>query len=345
MKKLKSFVLPLLATFLIVVQSCDEKHNQDIDIYEAKEPFKAIAIEINQEKENYQFIESVFKDSNNEFLQGDYIQSIPQRARTMRIAGTEAGDTIQYADEIPVYTSEAINQKIFVDGTYKYLNLNTTPADSNVFNILNIHKQPESEIANKTILMDGVAYLYNRAGELIQTEVAGDVNYAAMLDSIRSAIAAVEKDGFSPQGVKAMRDRRLTRALNNAKASGMRIITQTEEEIVVEMNLDAASESSLPQRVKSPVQTRAVMRFSSDMTRMLEQKVYENNQLVQIATYQYREDNGHFSLKVPTVVQSFFPNTNVIGIIYKSLRVRSNGTPFIMVTNENYKKNQVFVNL
>jgi hypothetical protein len=345
MKKFKPFVIPLLTAIFTGLQSCDDKHNREAEILAAEEPLKVIAIEINQKKETYQFIESVFKDTNNEFLRGDYLQSIPQRMRTMQVAVTEDGDTIRNADEIPVYSSEDINQKIFVDGTYKYLNLNTTPADSNAFNDLNVYKQPVSEIVTKTILMDGVAYLYNQSGELIQTEATGDLNYTAMLDSIRNAIADADKSGTSPQGVKAMHDRRLAKAINSAKASGMRIISETDDEIVMEMNFNNAGESTLPRRVKSPVQTRAVMRFSGDMTRMLEQKMYENEQLVQMSTYQYRDDNEQFSLKAPAAVKSFFPNATVKGITYKSLKVRSDGTPYIMVTTENYKKNQVSVNL
>lgn len=345
MKKIKPFVIPLLTAIFTGLQSCDDKLNREAEILAAEEPLKAIAIEINQKKETYQFIESVFKDTNSEFLRGDYIQSIPQRIRTMRVAGSEEGDTIKNADEIPVYSSEDINQKIFVDGTYKYLNLNTTPADSNAFNHLNVQMQPASEIAGKTILTDGMAYLYNQSGELIQTEATGDVNYAAMLDSIRNAIAIADKSGTSPQSVKAMHDHRMAKAINSAKASGMRIISQTEDEIVMEINFNNASESFLPRRVKSPVQTRAVMRFSGDMTRMMEQKVYENEQLVQTATYQYRDEDEQFSLKAPAAVKSFFPNTTVKGITYKSLIIRSDGTPFIMVTTENFKKNQVSVNL
>ena len=233
-----------------------------------------------------------------------------------------------------------------MDGTYRYLNLNTTPADSNAFNDLNVHKQPVEEIVTKSILMNGVAYLYNYKGDVIHTEDAGDVNYSASLDSIRSAMANETNNESSPQGVKALQARQLTKALKSAQASGMRMLSQTSDEIVMEIDLGVSTESSLPQRVKTSVQRKAIMRFSGDMTRMIEQKVYENNQLTSLVSYQYQADNEQqFSKKAPSAVKSYLPNTSVKSVTIKSLRVKSNGTPYVSVTKENYKRNKVTINL
>jgi len=345
MKKQKSFILALMSLTFIVFQSCDEKLGNSSANEELAESSKEVAIEINQEKENYQFVESVFEESNAEFLQGDMVQSMPQRARAMKVSASEEGDTIKSADEIPGYTSEEISQKIYMDGTYRYLNENTTPADSNAFNSLNVYTQPIEEIVSKTLIKDGKAFLYNGNNELIQTEDAGNMNYSAILDSIKSAIAAESNNGSSPQGVKAFQTRRLTKALKGAQESGMRMISQTGDEIIMEMNLGTASESSLPQRVKSSVQKKAVMRFSGDMTRMLEQKVYENRQLVQSVTYQYQEDNQNFAKKAPASVRNLLPNSSVKAVTIKSLKVKNDGSPYVSVTKENYKKNQVTINL
>lgn len=166
-----------------------------------------------------------------------------------------------------------------------------------------------------------------------------------MLDSIKSALASEKQNASSIQGVKAMQSRRLTKAISSAKASGMQMLSQNSNEIIMEMNLGTVSESSLPQRVKSSVQKKAVMRFSSDMTRMKEQKIYENNQLVQWVAYEYQEDNQNFAKKAPAAVRNLLPNSSVKGITYKSLMLKNNGTPFIVVRKENYKKNQVTINL
>lgn len=345
MKKQKSILLVFMSIAFITFQSCDEKLGNSSSSDVLNESTKEVAIEINQEKENYQFIESIYDESNGEFLQGDMVQSIPQKARAMRVGATEGGDTIKSADEIPGYTSEEISQKIYMDGTYRYLNLNTTPADSNAFNDLNVYKQPIEEIVSKTLIKDGKAFLYNGNNELIQTEDAGSFNYSAILDTIKNAIAAESNNGTSPQGVKALQARRLTKAIEGARVSGMRMISQTSDEIIMEMNLGAASESSLPQRVKSSVQKKAVMRFSGDMTRMLEQKVYENKQLVQLVTYQYQEDNQNFAKKAPASVRNLLPNSSVKAVTIKSLKVKNDGSLYVSVTKENYKKNQVTINL
>jgi hypothetical protein len=181
--------------------------------------------------------------------------------------------------------------------------------------------------------------------ELIQTEDAGSFNYSAILDTIKNAIAAESNNGSSPQGVKALQARRLTKAIEGARVSGMRMISQTSDEIIMEMNLGATSVSSLPQRVKSSVQKKAVMRFSGDMTRMLEQKVYENKQLVQSVSYQYQEDNQNFAKKAPAIVRNLLPNSSVKAVTIKSLKVKNDGSPYVSVTKENYKKNQVTINL
>lgn len=346
MKKQNPIILAIMLLTLIAFQSCDDKLGNNASNDPIAEPLKEIAIEISQEKENYQFIESVFEAGNEEFSQGVYIQSIPHKIRNMRIAASEAGDTIKSADEIPVYFSEEINQKIYMDGTYRYLNLNTTPADSNAFNDLNVHKQPLEEIAVKTIINDGIMYVYNRNGSIIHTADAGKENYTGMLDSIRNAMASEDKSESSPQGVKALQARRLTKALKSAQSSGMRMLSQTSDEIMMEMDLGVSSESSLPQRVKTSVQRKAIMRFSGDMTRMLDQKIYENKQLIILVSYEYVNDNDQqFAKKAPSAVQTYLPNTSVKSLTFRALELKSNGTPFVSVTKENYKKNKVTINL
>lgn len=345
MKNQKLYNLILISIILILFQSCDEKIGDNSTKDEMTESSKEVAIEIVQIKENYQFIESILQDENNEFLRGEYIQRIPQETIALRIAGTEGSDTIKNADEIPVYTSEEINQKIYADGTYRYLNLNTTPLDSNILNDLNVYKQPIEEMVAKTLIKDGKAYLYNANGEQLQIEDIGNYNYSAILDTIKNAITAENNNESSPQGVKAFQARRLTKAIEGARVAGMRMISQTDDEIIMEMNLGAASKSSLPQRVKSSVQKKAVMRFSGDMTRMLEQKVYENKQLVQSVTYDFQEDNQNFAKKVPASIRNLLPNSSVKTVTIKSIKVKNDGTPYISVTKENYKKNQVTINL
>lgn len=345
MKKNKMFLLPLLITGLFILISCDDKIDQNSGLTSPTKPLKAIAIEISQEKEKYQFIESIFESANSEFLQGEYVQSIPQKIRSMPTIGFEKGDTIKNAEEIPVYSIEEINQKIFTDGTYRYENLNTTPADSNIFNMLNVYSQPISEVATKTILMDGVAYLYNRNGELIKTEETAEFNYTALLDSIKKAIAAENYSGTTAQRVRVQSDIRIAKAISRAINSGMHLISQSDDEIVMELNFGLSNESSIPQHIQSGVVRKAVTRFSGDMTRILEQKIYENNQLVQVATFSYAESHKNFAWKSASAVKSFLPDTNVRAIVYKSLKVSDVGTPCILVTKENYKKNLASINL
>ena len=301
MKRQKTIFVVLLSAALIGLQSCDDKLNKSTNTEELVESEKEVAIEIQQEKVNLQYIEPIFANENSEFSQGDYIQSMPQKVKAIKLSASEEGDTIKSADEIPVYTSENINEKIYIDGAYKYQSLNTTPADSSIFNALNVEIQPAQEVVAKTVVKDGTTYLYNKNNEIIQTEQSGNINYSSMLDSIKSALASEKQNSSSAQGVKAMQSRRLTKAISSAKASGMQMVSQSSNEIIMEMNLGSTSESSLPQRVKSSVQKKAVMRFSSDMTRMMEQKIYENNQLVQSVAYEYQEDNQSFAKKAPAV--------------------------------------------
>lgn len=167
------YIIFSIIAFTFSVESCKDEKNMGEAI---AEPTKETAIEIIQEKENLQYIQSVYDNENSEYSQGEYCQSLPQKARMMKVGASEGSDTIRNADEIPVYTSENINEKIYVDGTYKYESINTTPADSNYFNILNIENQPIEELIAKTIVKDGTIYLYNKSNEIIQTEQTGNIN-------------------------------------------------------------------------------------------------------------------------------------------------------------------------
>jgi hypothetical protein len=341
MKHQKFLFIALFAMAFTAIQSCDEKLSPNTEYENVNDAEKEVAIEITQSKECYQFIESVLRSTDREFLEGDFMQNVPA---ALRVRASETGDTIKSAEEIPVYSSQDINHKIYVDGTYQYINLNTTPVEENLFNDLNVHNQPLNDVVSKTIVKDGVAYLYNIDGDLIHSKETGTSNYSALLDSLRSAIASGKTLESSPQAAKALQSRRITNAIHSAKNAGMNLISQSDDEIVFEMNLGAA-ESTLPQRVKASVQRKAVMRFSTDMTCMYEQKVYENNQLVQIVRYEYQADNAGFAKRAPQAVKNLLPNTSVKGITLKSLKVKNDGTPYVMVNKEHYKKNQVTINL
>ena len=82
------------------------------------------------------------------------------------------------------------------------------------------------------------------------------------------------------------------------------------------------------------------------MTRMLDQKIYENKQLIILVSYEYVNDNDQqFAKKAPSAVQTYLPNTSVKSVTFRALELKSNGTPFVSVTKENYKKNKVTINL
>ena len=179
MKQQKFLSIALFATMFTVFQSCDEKLSPNAEYENVNDAEKEVAIEIAQSKESYQFIESVLRGADSEFLEGDFMRNI---SAAMRVRASERCDTIKSAEEIPVYSSEDINHKIYADGTYSYLNLNTTPPDSNVFNDLNVYKQPLDEVVGKTIVKDGVAYLYNLNGDLIHSKETGTAYYSVLLD-------------------------------------------------------------------------------------------------------------------------------------------------------------------
>jgi hypothetical protein len=171
------------------------------------------------------------------------------------------------------------------------------------------------------------------------------MNYRPMLDSIKKVLAADKQNSSSSKNVKALQLTRLARALSSAKASGMKMVSQSNSEVILEMEIENAGEPSLPWKLKSSVQRKAVMKFTSDMNRMLEQKIYENNQLVQSVTYEYQADNGSFTKKATATVSSFLPGSSVRAVTYKSLALKNSGVPYVMVKQERYKKNQLEINL
>lgn len=345
MNAIKKLLIVLIFFIPSIFQSCTDKNHSEID--NPDETAKEVAIELIQEKENLQYIESVYEEDNMEFLKGEYVQSIPQQIRRKKVTASEGCDTIMNADEVPVFTSENINEKIYVDGTYLYESVNTTPADSNYFDSLNVETTPVKEKTAKTVIKDGTVYLFNSSNEVIQTEKTDEINYSSLLDSIRSAMAFEQQNegSSSMQKAKAMPLKRLTKAIQSAQTAGMKLVSQNDDEVVMEMNLCSSTCSSLAKKVESSVQRRAVMKFSGDMTRMKEQKVYENNQLVQSVTYEFQDDNDMFIKKAPSVLKDLLPNSSVKGITYKTLMYRNNETPFIVVNKESYKKNQVNYNL
>ena len=344
MKKQRFMFLALVALVFNGLQSCDDNPNKDAVTIDANEVEKEVAIEIDQEKVNQQYLESIFSESNNEFSQGDFIHNLPN-GKAMRTSAEQTSDTIKSADEIPTYTSENINQKIYTDGTYQYLSENTSPNDSNIFTALNVELQPAEEVVVKTIAKDGVVYLYNKNDELIQKEQAGNINYGAMLDTIKNVLAAEKYNQASGVNGKTMQSRRTAKAMSSAKASGMRLISRSNNEVIMEMNLGSTTQSIVSQRKRSAVQKKAIMRYSGDLSRMLEQKIYEDNQLVESVQFEYQVDNQKFSKKATATVRNILPTSSVKAITYKSLILKNNGTPHIMIRKENYKKNQVTINL
>jgi len=64
-----------------------------------------------------------------------------------------------------------------------------------------------------------------------------------------------------------------------------------------------------------------------------------------MVSYEYQTDNASFAKRAPLAVKNLLPNTSVKGITLKSLKVKSDGTPYVMVNKEHYKKNQVTINL
>lgn len=341
MKK-TNYILMMLAfiTFTISFGSCkDEKNTSESNTISSKE----VAVEVLQEKTNVQYAEPIYDSENTEFSQGEYIQSLPQRMRTKKAGTSETNDTIKSAGEIPVTSAVELTQKIYTDGTFSSLTLDKTTEEMKFIEKLNVNRQPENEKVYKTEIIDNKMYLYNLKGELLKSEKIGEISYKPMLDSLQAYLATQSSAASNaPQKLKSLR---VNKALAQAMKSGMKVIRQTESEVILEMDM-GVSQSTLPQRAKSNITKKAVMRFSPDMTRMYSQKIYEGEQLTQSIEIGFAAGNKpQFSNSLNGFENHLLQGSNVTFIKQKRLMAKPDGTPFIMNNGEIYKKNIIKYNL
>jgi len=254
-----------------------------------------------------------------------------------------ANDTIKSADEIPVTSSVELTQKIYIDGTYICLSLDKTTEDMKFIEKLNVNLQPENEKVSKTEIKDNVMYLYNSEGELLKSEKVGEMNFKPMLDSLQAYLATQSITASnSPQKLRGMR---VNKALARAVNSGMKVIGQNENEVILEMDM-GITKSTFPQRAKASYSKKAIMRFSPNMTRMYSQKIYEGEQLTQSLEIGFAADNkAQFSNTLQGFENQILPSTNITFIKQKRLAAKPDGTPFIMNNGEIYTKNIIKYNL
>jgi hypothetical protein len=334
------FMILAFITFSFSFESCkDEKNATEANTDSPKE----VAVEISQEKTNVQYAEPIYDSENAEFSQGEYIQSLPQRMRMKKVGSSETNDTIKSADEIPVTSAVELTQKIYTDGTFSSLTLDKTTEDMKFIEKLNVNLQPENEKVSKTEIKDNVMYLYNSEGELLKSEKVGEMNFKPMLDSLQAYLATQSTTASNaPQKLKGIR---VNKALARAVNSGMKVISQNENEIIFEMDM-GVTKSTLPQRAKANYSKKAVMRFSPAMTRMYSQKIYEGGQLTQSLEIGFAADNKpQFAKTLQGFENPMLPSTNVTFIKQKRLVAKPDGTPFIMNNGEIYTKNITKYNL
>jgi len=259
-----------------------------------------------------------------------------------KTGSSEVNDTITSADEIPVTSLVELTQKIFTDGSFNYLSLDKTTEEMKFIEKLNVNQQPENEKVNRTEIKDNTVYLYNSEGELLKTEKLGEINYKPMLDSLQAYLATQHSTASNaPTQLKRIR---VNKALAQAVNSGMKVIGQTENEIILEMDMGIAK-STLPQRAKASYTKKAVMRFSPDMTRMYSQKIFEGGQLTQSVEIGFATDNKpQFSNTLQSFENQMLPSANIKFIKQKRLASKPDGTPFIMNNGEIYTKNIIKYN-
>ncbi len=290
------------------------------------------------EKNPAETIEEIPKEIAVEILQ----EKIPQRMKMKKTGSSEVNDTITSADEIPVTSLVELTQKIFTDGSFNYLSLDKTTEEMKFIEKLNVNQQPENEKVNRTEIKDNTVYLYNSEGELLKTEKLGEINYKPMLDSLQAYLATQHSTASNaPTQLKRIR---VNKALAQAVNSGMKVIGQTENEIILEMDMGIAK-STLPQRAKASYTKKAVMRFSPDMTRMYSQKIFEGGQLTQSVEIGFATDNKpQFSNTLQSFENQMLPSANIKFIKQKRLASKPDGTPFIMNNGEIYTKNIIKYN-
>jgi len=341
MKKQNYFFISIVfisSTF--VLQSCKEDKNATEEYIESS---KEVAVEIFQEKTNVQYVEPIYEGENAEFYMGEYIQSLPQKMRMKKSGSSEVNDTIKSADEIPVTSLTELTQKIYIDGTFSSTLIDKTTDEMNNIENLNVNSQPENEKVHKTEIKDNVMYLYNSEGKLLKSEMIGDVNYKPMLDSLQAYLLG--QDSNKSNAPKQRSSNKVNKSLSQAIKSGMKVVSQSETEIVLEMEMGAFS-SSLAKRTKSSYSKKAVMRFSPDMTRMYSQKIYEGEQLIQSLEIGFAtDDKPQFSNTIKGIENQMFPSANIKFIKQKKLLTKQDGTPFIQTNGEIYSTNTIKYNL
>lgn len=323
-------------TYSLSLESCkDEKNSAEATM----ETLKEVAIEISQEKIVTQYAQTILDSSNDEFVQGNEVQKILSKQTKMRAISMSESDTITQSEEIPITKSFTIQELIYTDGKCFYQSIDNTASDMKLIETLNVNKQPENEIVVKTEMKDNVVYLYNSNGEVIKTQPVGNMDLKPMIDSLTNYLAEQES---SRQNIKAIRS---NVAIQKAISKGMRVVSQNNSEIIMEIDIQIPSESST-NRVKTSVYRKAVMSFTPDMKSMNYQKIYNNNQLVNQIIYDYAENSEKgFQNDLTGFNSENLPNSNVKKVLNKKLAFRIDGSPYIQNIVEVYKKNSVKLNL
>jgi hypothetical protein len=334
------FVLLTFTAISFSLQSCkDEKNSTITENSNSITPTKEVVVDVLQEKDMTQYAENIYNSNNAEFIGGEYVQkAVPQKIMR-RINTTDQPDTITHADEIPISRSEIVIEQIYSDGGYYYQSIDNTSPDKKLIETLNVNKQPENEKVVKTEIKDNVVSLYNPSGTVIKSQPINNMNLKPILDSLKHYLASQQNTlQKTPQIKSAM-------AMKKAMASGMKIIGQTADEIIVEKEM-VNQQSLLPYKVKTMVTRRAVMSFTPDMTRMNYQKLYENGQLVNQISYTFADNTDeNFKNAYSGVTNQLLPNANLKRVINKKLSFKTDGTPFVQNHIEIYRKNAIKYNL
>lgn len=339
MKKQEKLFIALFSIGLVLFQSCDDRLSKDTGSDEIIESKKEVAIGISQEIEKIQYSEPIYSNENTEFIEGEEIQKLPQSMKMKKVRSSESNDTITNAEEIPVMTALSISQNIYTDGSISYISQDITTEDMLFIEKINVNPQPQNEKITKKVIKDNIVSLYNSNGELLKSEQMEDLNLKPMLDSLQMYLTDTKQN--SPAKVKSMR----AKAIFRAQANGMRLVSESDSEVVMEIDMTSANISKV-QKAKSTVSRKAVMRFSPDMKRMYSSRVYENKQLTELVEMEYASDNdSQFANSSMYISNSILPDANIKAVKRKTLMFKPDGTPYIMNNKENYKKNQITYNL
>lgn len=330
------FTILVVVSFTVSLQSCKEDKGSVISTIISS---KDVAVDILQEKEMVQYAENIYNANNAEFIVGDYIQKVVPQKIMRRINTADQPDTITHAEEIPICKSEIVKEVIYDDGGYFYQSIDNTSADKKLIETLNVNKQPENERVTKTEIKDNVVSLYNSSGTLIKSQPIDNMNLKPLLDSLRKYIASQKNTSMKIPYVKS------DVAMRKVAACGMKVISKTANEIIVEKEI-TNQQSLLPYKVKTMVTRRTVMSYTTDMTRMNYQKLYENGQLINQISYTFDDNkDDNFRNEISGFSSQLLPNTNIKRVVSKKLSFMRDGTPFVQNHLEIYNKNIVSYNL